>query len=139
MQRSKSKQKEKASEEASIGTQTQEENLRARVKLNLDERRVLRQHYRELISDVISTSKFLPHSLISHIDSKQELIQPDNQSLDELLLKGNNLFKHVQTPREGALDSELLTVLTQFSKDQAERLNLGFQSRDIGGFISKVR
>ncbi len=42
-------------------------------------------------------------------------------------------------PREAALDSEFLTIAAQFGAERASRLTLGFKTRDINEFTTKVR
>jgi nicotinamidase-related amidase len=40
---------------------------------------------------------------------------------------------------KASVDSELLTIAAQYGAEQAGRLNLGFKTRDINEFITKVK
>lgn len=104
---------------------SQSTQLVSRLKQSQDERRIIRKEYRQLIQETAN--------------QKQELIQPGAGGLEAALEKSNTLYESVKFAREAALDSEFLSLASQFGVEQAHRLNTGFKSRDINEFVTKVR
>ncbi|GAM21991.1 hypothetical protein SAMD00019534_051660 [Acytostelium subglobosum LB1] len=94
-------------------------------KQTTNERRQIRREYRLLIQDTQS--------------KRQDLIQPENNGLSELLKKGEDIYSRVQHPREAALDSELLSLASQLGLEQSQKFKVTFNSFDSEGFITRVR
>jgi hypothetical protein len=88
-------------------------------------RRKLRQEFRILIEELTNR--------------RQELIQPQSDELDRALERGNNLFENVKFPREAALDSEFLSLISQLGVEQCHRLQTGFRTYTIDDYITKIK
>jgi hypothetical protein len=65
---------------------------------------------------------------------------------DQLYTQGKIYYKinpHqipiVRMPREAALDSEFLTLATQFGLEQTNRLQTGYQTKDINDFVARIK
>jgi len=88
------------------------------------ERQILRQKYRLLIEN---TS-----------EKKEEYISPSSQGLKSALSIGDDLFRTVTAAREAALDTEFLTVASQFGAEQSSRLASGLSRFNTEGYITKL-
>eukprot|EP01132_Coremiostelium_polycephalum_P005283 gene5283-6576_t len=99
--------------------------MASQVKQSQHERRKIRREYRLLIQDAQN--------------NKQELIQPESKGLLDLLDRGDELYSSVEMPREAALDSEFLSLASQYGLEQAQRLKVSFNTFDSNGFITRLR
>lgn len=87
-------------------------------------RRKLRQKYRNLMN---STSA-----------AKQSLVDPQSDGLLDALHEVNRLFLKVQTPREAALDAELVGQVSTLAVEQAAKLSTGFRTWSPASFFTKL-
>lgn len=71
-------------------------------------RREIRSKYRDLINSVQQ--------------NREDMLNPSNNKLTEVLEEANKLFKDVRQPREAALDAQLLVVATDLGKEKASQL-----------------
>lgn len=71
-------------------------------------RREIRSKYRDLISSVQQ--------------NREDMLNPSNNRLTEVLEEANKLFKDVREAREAALDAQFLVVATDLGKEKASQL-----------------
>lgn len=71
-------------------------------------RKEIRSNYRDLISCIQ--------------DNREDMMNPSNNKLTEVLEEANELFKDVRQPREAALDAQLLVVASDLGKEKATQL-----------------
>ncbi|XP_069546256.1 non-structural maintenance of chromosomes element 4 homolog A [Brachyistius frenatus] len=71
-------------------------------------RREIRSKYRDLISSVQQ--------------NRDDILNPSNNKLTEVLEEANKLFKDVRQAREAALDAQLLVVATDLGKEKASQM-----------------
>lgn len=71
-------------------------------------RREIRSKYRDLINSVQQ--------------NREDMLNPSNNKLTEVLEEANKLFKDVRQAREAALDSQLLVVATDLGKEKASQM-----------------
>eukprot|EP00033_Pygsuia_biforma_P003771 GCRY01004132.1.p1 GENE.GCRY01004132.1~~GCRY01004132.1.p1 ORF type:complete len:338 (+),score=35.17 GCRY01004132.1:186-1199(+) len=88
------------------------------------ERQLLRKEYRDLAE--------------STKDSRVELISPGDGGLNEQLKKANKLFQKVESVREAVLDAECVSLITKYTKEQADGVNASFSKYDPVDFITKL-
>ncbi|KAM3863040.1 non-structural maintenance of chromosomes element 4 homolog A [Diretmus argenteus] len=72
------------------------------------QRREIRSKYRDLINSVQQ--------------NREEMLDPSNNKLNEVLDEANKLFKDVRKAREAALDAQLLVVTADVGKEKASQL-----------------
>nr|XP_019943550.1 PREDICTED: non-structural maintenance of chromosomes element 4 homolog A-like [Paralichthys olivaceus]XP_019943558.1 PREDICTED: non-structural maintenance of chromosomes element 4 homolog A-like [Paralichthys olivaceus] len=71
-------------------------------------RREIRSRYRDLINTVQQ--------------SREDMLNPSNNKLTEVLEEANKLFEDVRQAREAALDSQLLVMATDLGKEKASQM-----------------
>lgn len=89
------------------------------------ERRYVRTQYRELID---STSS----------QQADAVAQADYKVFRDALDKGEELFKHVKRPREAALDTELLSTISQLGNAAIHTISPGFSQYKFTDFVSHL-
>ncbi|KAF2071615.1 hypothetical protein CYY_007063 [Polysphondylium violaceum] len=88
------------------------------------ERRKIRKDYRTLIQRVQG--------------NKDDLIS-ESDSLLSVIHASDKIYTAVDTPREAALDSELLNLTSQYSLEKAQKLKVSLNTFDTLGFINRVK
>lgn len=84
------------------------------------ERLRIRKEYRKLINEVQ--------------DKKEELVKPECEDLLEQVKKANSLFQHVNSTREGALDSRFMALSVSLGSQKTNQLQtdlVAFQSEEF--------
>ncbi|XP_011611346.2 EP300-interacting inhibitor of differentiation 3-like [Takifugu rubripes] len=76
-----------------------------------NERLQLRSRYRELIATMQK--------------NREDMLNPSNNALTDILVEANELFKDVRQVREAALDAQLLVVATDLAKEKATQICSG--------------
>ncbi|KAI8379116.1 Nse4 C-terminal-domain-containing protein [Radiomyces spectabilis] len=92
---------------------------------NKDERREIRQLYRELITKTE--------------ESKRDLTDAANNGLIRTLEKANALYSKVRNTQEATLDSKLLVLSAGLGAQKARNLRLDHQLFNIDEFVSKIK
>ncbi|CAL1543895.1 unnamed protein product [Lymnaea stagnalis] len=94
---------------------------------NEDDRRRIRENYRKLQDDLY--------------DRRQEVINPSDEQdlLTSNVLKVDQMFKEVQTTREGALDSASLANISELGKAKAQALKTDFICFNPTNFCEQVK
>ncbi|EGC40208.1 hypothetical protein DICPUDRAFT_146906 [Dictyostelium purpureum] len=105
-------------------SQTQKRTLKEKQQ-SVGERRELRKEYRTLIQDVQA--------------SKNDLISPSSDGLLKTIKKTDQLYKNVHQAREAVLDSELLSLTSQYGLEQAQKFKVTLNSFDSIGFLTRIR
>ncbi|XP_038070924.1 non-structural maintenance of chromosomes element 4 homolog A-like [Patiria miniata] len=92
-----------------------------------EKRRQLRQDYRTLIAE---TQR-----------NRQDLIQPESDGLKDTLDRADTLFTQVtksKCPREAALDSHLMVLVSSLGNERAQKLHTDFHTFDPKEFAEKL-
>ena len=71
-------------------------------------------------------------------EQRSVLVEPTSEGLSQHISKQEELFSNVKTAREMALDTELFKVITETGVEQAGRLQMGYEKRDVGEFVQKL-
>ncbi|XP_029962706.1 non-structural maintenance of chromosomes element 4 homolog A [Salarias fasciatus] len=87
-------------------------------------RREIRSKYRDLISSVQQ--------------NREDMLNPTNNKLTEVLEEANKLFKDVRQAREAALDAQLLVVASDLGKEKASQMFSEGASFDPSAFAEHV-
>ncbi|KAJ0005051.1 hypothetical protein NQD34_011265 [Periophthalmus magnuspinnatus] len=87
-------------------------------------RREIRSKYRDLINSVQQ--------------NREDMLNPSNNMLTEVLEEANKLFKDVRQAREAALDAQLLVVATDLGKEKASQLCAEGSSFDPSAFAEHL-
>lgn len=73
------------------------------------------------------------------IDNRPELINPESDGLIRILEQTEERFKRVHTTREAALDSHLLSMISEYGRQKAQQLNLEFVKFQPLEFAEKLK
>ncbi|XP_020777146.2 non-structural maintenance of chromosomes element 4 homolog A isoform X2 [Boleophthalmus pectinirostris] len=87
-------------------------------------RREIRSKYRDLINSVQQ--------------NREDMLNPSNNMLTEVLEEANKLFKDVRQAREAALDAQLLVVATDLGKEKASQLCADGAAFDPTAFAERL-
>ncbi|XP_060064546.1 non-structural maintenance of chromosomes element 4 homolog A-like [Ylistrum balloti] len=91
---------------------------------NRNERLRVRHDYRVLIEDIQKNT--------------HDMINPESKRLQEVLDEANSLNKEVRMPREGALDSQAVLLISNLSRQRAEALHTDFVKFEPVEFAEKL-
>ncbi|OWF55260.1 non-structural maintenance of chromosomes element 4 homolog A-like [Mizuhopecten yessoensis] len=91
---------------------------------NRSERLRVRHDYRVLIEDIQKNT--------------HDMINPESKRLQEVLDEANSLNKEVRMPREGALDSQAVLLISNLSRQKAEALHTDFVKFEPIEFAEKL-
>ncbi|XP_033756079.1 non-structural maintenance of chromosomes element 4 homolog A-like [Pecten maximus] len=91
---------------------------------NRSERLRVRHDYRVLIEDIQKNT--------------HDMINPESKRLQEALDEANSLNKEVRMPREGALDSQAVLLISNLSRQKAEALHTDFVKFEPVEFAEKL-
>jgi len=92
---------------------------------SINERRTIRKKYRHLIQTTTA--------------SRLEMIRPESDSLQKAVNKGDTFYQRVKNPREAVLDSEFMSITSQYGAEQARALQTGFKAFEPLDFINAVK
>ncbi|KYQ99770.1 hypothetical protein DLAC_03715 [Tieghemostelium lacteum] len=91
----------------------------------LNERRAIRKEYRKLITHTQA--------------SRSDLVNPESKGLLEVLEKGEDLYRKVDHAREAALDSEFLSLTSQYGLEQVQSLKITLTNFNSLVFMNRVK
>ena len=89
-----------------------------------EQRRKLRQEYRDLAANIENEA--------------QALVESSGQNLLDQLKKGNELFKSVVTANDALLDSSILVRTVELAAKKAQKLKLGSVGFEIDIYMAKL-
>ncbi|XP_023660056.1 non-structural maintenance of chromosomes element 4 homolog A isoform X2 [Paramormyrops kingsleyae] len=88
------------------------------------QRRQIRHQYRELINCVQQ--------------NREDMLNPSNNKLTEVLVEANKLFANVRQAREAALDAQFLVLATDLGKEKANQLHADGSAFDPSAFAEHL-
>jgi non-structural maintenance of chromosomes element 4 len=105
--------------------------------LSQTKRRRLRSEYRNLILKTEQERETRLHFPSSSADDTN--VSAENVTfVTETLGRSKELFKHVRTAREAALDSKLLVMTSELAAEQAQRMKSSYGSLDVDIFMDRL-
>ena len=72
-------------------------------------------------------------------ENRQVFLKEDSETILDTVLAANELFSHVKSTQEAALDAKLLLHAAHLTSERAQKLKVESGSFDLDDFIRKLR